>query len=59
MPRRKRRSFSMKYKAKVVELVRTGGRSIDAIAKQIDLTEMVMRGGGSGRTIGSPSHPTC
>jgi transposase-like protein len=49
----------MKYKAKVVELVRTGGRSIDAIAKQIDLTEMVMRGGGSGRTIGSPSHPTC
>lgn len=41
--RRARRKFSAEYKAEVVELIRTSGRSIGAIAKEMDLTETCVR----------------
>jgi transposase len=41
--RRARRKFSREYKAEVVELCRTGGKSIGAIAQELDLTETCVR----------------
>jgi transposase len=43
MGRRKRRSFTKAYKAEVVELIRQGGKSIGAIAQELDLTETAVR----------------
>jgi transposase len=43
MEKRKRRSFSDAYKAEVVALVRKGGKSLAAIAKDLDLTETAVR----------------
>lgn len=43
MGRRKRRSFTGAYKAEVVELIRRSGKSIGAIAKDLDLTETAVR----------------
>jgi transposase len=43
MGRRARRKFSREYKAEVVELCRTSGRSIGVIAKEMDLTETCVR----------------
>jgi transposase len=43
MGRRARRKFSGEYKAEVVELCRTSGRSIGVIAKEMDLTETCVR----------------
>ena len=41
--RRKRRNFSDEYKAEVVELCRTSGKSIGVIAQELDLTETAVR----------------
>ena len=43
MERRKRRAFTKAYKTEVVELVRKGGKSVGAIAKDLDLTETAVR----------------
>jgi transposase len=43
MTKRKRRAFSAEYKAEVVELIRTSGKSIGAVAKDLDLTETAVR----------------
>jgi transposase len=43
MAKRKRRSFSKEYKAEVVELIRKSGKSIGAVAKDLDLTETAVR----------------
>ncbi len=43
MAKRKRRAFTREYKAEVVELIRTSGRSVGAIAKELDLTETAVR----------------
>ena len=43
MARRKRRGFTEEYKAEVVELIRTSGRSIGAIAKELDLSVTTVR----------------
>ena len=43
MAKRKRRSFTDEYKAEVVELVRKSGKSIGAVAKELDLTETAVR----------------
>ena len=43
MAKRKRRAFSAEYKAEVVELIRTSGKSIGAVAKDLDLTETAVR----------------
>ena len=41
--RRARRSFSKEYKAEVVALVRTSGKAISAIARDMDLGETAIR----------------
>jgi transposase-like protein len=41
--KRKRRSFSDEYKAEVVELCRTSGKSIGEISRELDLTETAVR----------------
>jgi transposase-like protein len=38
-PARKRRSFTPDFKAEAVRLVRTSGKSIGAVARELDLTE--------------------
>ena len=43
MEKRKRRSFTKKYKAEVVDLVRKSGKSIGGIAKELGLTETAVR----------------
>jgi transposase len=43
MARRRRRAFTREYKAEVVELIRKSGRSIGAVAKELDLTETAVR----------------
>jgi len=43
MAKRKRRAFSAEYKAEVVELIRASGKSIGAVAKDLDLTETAVR----------------
>ncbi len=41
--RRPRRSFPDEYKAQVVELCRSGERSIGAVARDLDLSETAVR----------------
>ena len=41
--RRPRRSFSKEFKAEVVQLVRTSGKTIAAIAREMDLGETAVR----------------
>ncbi len=43
MEKRKRRSFTKEYKAEVVALIRKSGKSIGAVAKELDLTETAVR----------------
>ncbi len=43
MGKRKRRSFTDEYKAEVVELIRKSGKSIGAVARELDLTETAVR----------------
>ena len=43
MAKRKRRSFTDEYKAGVVELIRKSGKSIGAVARELDLTETAVR----------------
>jgi transposase-like protein len=43
MSRREKRIFSDEYKAEAVELVRTSGKSIGRIAKELDITETSLR----------------
>ena len=43
MEKRKRRAFSKQYKAEVVELIRKSGKSLGAIAQELDLTETSVR----------------
>lgn len=40
---RKRRAFSDEFKAETVKLVRDSGKSIGAIARELDLTETALR----------------
>jgi transposase-like protein len=44
MERRKRRKFTPEFKAEVVGLVRSSGRGVGQIAKELDLTETAVRG---------------
>ena len=40
---RKRRSFTKEYKAEVVKLSRTGGKSLGVLARELGLTETSVR----------------
>ncbi len=43
MAKRKRRSFTPEYKAEVVGLVRSSGKTVGQIARELDLTETAVR----------------
>ena len=43
MEKRKRRSFTREYKAEVVKLIRQSGKSVGAVARELDLTETALR----------------
>ena len=43
MTKRKRRKFTAEYKAEVVRLVQTSGKSIGQAARELDLTETAVR----------------
>ena len=43
MARRKRRVFTREYKQQVVEVIRSGSRSVGAVAKDLDLSETAVR----------------
>ena len=43
MAKRKRRAFTKEYKAEVVELIRRSGKSVAAVARELDLTETAVR----------------
>ena len=43
MEKRKRRRFAAEYKAEVVRLVRDGGKTIDQVSHDLDLTESAVR----------------
>ena len=44
MANRKRRAFSTEFKAEAVRLTRVGDRTIGQVARDLDLTESVLRG---------------
>jgi transposase len=43
MERRKRRNFTAEYKSEVVGLVRSSGKSVGQVARELDLTETAVR----------------
>jgi transposase len=43
MERRKRRKFTPEYKAEVVKLVQTSGKSIGQLSSELELTETAVR----------------
>ena len=43
MGRRKRRKFTPEYKAEVVKLIRTSGKSAGEVARELDLTTTAVR----------------
>ena len=43
MTKRKRRAFTKEFKAETVRLVRDSGKSVGAIARELDLTETALR----------------
>jgi transposase len=43
MAKRKRRSFTPEYKAEVVSLVRSSGKTVGQVARELDLTETAVR----------------
>lgn len=43
MPKRARRQFTDEYKAEAVNLVRTGGKNLAQVARDLDLTESALR----------------
>jgi transposase-like protein len=43
MARRKRRQFTDEFKADTVRLVKTSGRSVGDVARELDLTETALR----------------
>ena len=43
MAKRKRRAFTKEFKAETVRLVRDSGKSMAAVARELDLTETALR----------------
>ncbi len=58
MEKRKRRSFTKEYKAEVAELIRKSGKSIGAVASELDLAETAVRRWVSQSEIDSGGGPT-
>jgi transposase-like protein len=49
MAKRKRRGYTNEFKAETVRLIRESGKCIAVVARELDLTERVRCGPGSGR----------
>jgi len=43
MTARRRRTFTPEFKARTVELVRTSGKSVGEVCRELDLTETAVR----------------
>src|SRR5437016_13881959 len=43
MAKRKRRAFTKEFKAQAVRIVRESGKSVTAVARELDLTETALR----------------
>ncbi len=43
MAKRKRRAFTKEFKAQTVRVVRESGKSVAAVARELDLTETALR----------------
>src|SRR5258708_34930313 len=43
MAKRKRRAFTKEFKAQAVRIVRESGKSVAAVARELDLTETALR----------------
>src|SRR5438876_4792199 len=43
MAKRKRRAFTKEFKAQAVQIVRESGKSVAAVARELDLTETALR----------------
>ena len=43
MAKRKRRAFTREFKAQAVRIVRESGKSVPAVARELDLTETALR----------------
>src|SRR3989449_8658568 len=43
MTKRKRRAFTKEFKAQAVRIVRESGKSVTAVARELDLTETALR----------------
>ncbi len=43
MAKRKRRAFTKEFKAQTVRVVRESGKSVGAVARELDLTETALR----------------
>jgi transposase len=57
MTKRQRRSFTPAYKAEVVELIRTSGESISAVATELDLSDTAVRAWGQQATVDRVADP--
>ena len=44
MTARRRRTFTPEFKARTVELVRSSGKSVGEVCRELDLTETALRG---------------
>src|SRR2546428_883047 len=43
MAKRKRRAFTKEFKAQAIQIVRESGKSVAAVARELDLTETALR----------------
>ena len=57
MAKRKRRAFTKEYKAEVVALIRKSGKSVGAVARELDLTETAVRRWVQQAEVGSGGGP--
>jgi len=52
MTARRRRTFTAEFKARTVELVRTSGKSVGDVCRELDLTETKIQPDGVGDDVG-------
>src|SRR5713226_5148371 len=57
MAKRKRRAFTKEFKAQAVRIVRESGKSVTAVARELDLTETALRSGVRQREIDAGRGP--
>ena len=58
MTKRKRRAFTKEFKGQAVRIVRESGKSVSAVARELDLTETALRSWVGQREIDAGRGPT-